>query len=61
LQVWFVAALGNSAFSSGITGPGMPLVSKLVLMALMGLGRLEILPLLAGIGLLVSAHEIRRK
>jgi trk system potassium uptake protein TrkH len=56
-----VAALGNSAFSSGITGPGMPLVSKLVLMALMGLGRLEILPLLAGIGLLVSAHEIRRK
>ncbi|MDO8624928.1 MAG: potassium transporter TrkG [Candidatus Diapherotrites archaeon] len=55
-----VAALGNSAFSSGITNATMPLVSKMALMLLMWIGRLEILPLLAGFGLLLSMHEIRK-
>lgn len=49
-----VSSQTNSAFSTGIVNPFMPLATKATLMILMVLGRLEIIPLFAGLGLLFS-------
>ncbi len=43
------SALGNVGLSTGLTGASMPAAAKLVLIALMSLGRLEILPYLLAV------------
>ena len=56
--VWFEAAsaLGTTGLSAGVTGPDLPAPAKLVLIALMWLGRLEILAAVALAGRLLRAR-----
>ncbi|MBS3061476.1 MAG: TrkH family potassium uptake protein [Candidatus Diapherotrites archaeon] len=56
-----VSAQGNVGLSSGITHAAMPLFSKIVLVLLMWIGRLEIIPLFAGVGVLVWAATNRKE
>jgi trk system potassium uptake protein TrkH len=48
------SAQSNAGVSTGITNPGMPLLSKIVLIFNMWVGRLEIIPLLVIIGFAMS-------
>ncbi len=54
-----VSAQSNAAFSSGLTSASLPVASKLVLSVLMWIGRLEIIPLFAAVGLLSLIHRQR--
>ncbi len=51
------SALGNVGLSTGVATGGAPLAAKLVFIALMSLGRLEILPYLMAIG--VAAYQAK--
>ncbi len=48
------SAQSNAGISTGITVPGMPIVVEVMLIINMFVGRLEIIPILASIGLILS-------
>jgi len=48
------SAQGNAGLTAGVTNAAMPFASKIMLIINMWIGRLEIIPILAGIGFLLS-------
>ena len=52
------SAQGNVGLSSGITGPGMPAVTKLMFLFNMWIGRLEIIPVLVLLRSLFVSREV---
>lgn len=52
------SAQGNVGLSSGITGPGMPTVSKVMFLFNMWIGRLEIIPVLVLLRSLLVSMEV---
>jgi len=52
-----VSAQSNSGISTGITHAGMPFAGKVMLILNMWIGRLEIIPILAGVGFLLSLRR----
>ena len=53
------SAQANAGISSGITYKGMPLTTEISLILLMWLGRLDIIPLFVGFGLLFSGRKAK--
>jgi trk system potassium uptake protein TrkH len=52
-----ISAQGNVGVSIGIIQPDMPLVSKIMLIINMWVGRLEIIPILGLIGMLLQRKK----
>ncbi|GAD52382.1 potassium uptake protein TrkH [Halarchaeum acidiphilum MH1-52-1] len=52
------SAQGNVGLSTGITGPGMPTLDKVVFLFNMWIGRLEIIPVLVLLRALVTGFEV---
>lgn len=52
-----VSAQSNAGVSTGITHSGMPILSEIMLIINMLVGRLEIIPVLAAIGFMLSLRE----
>lgn len=55
------SAQANAGISSGITYKGMPLPSEISLILLMWLGRLDIIPLFVGLGIVFSGRGAKPK
>ncbi|MFH1587430.1 MAG: TrkH family potassium uptake protein [Candidatus Diapherotrites archaeon] len=49
-----VSAQSNVGIGTGITGPAMPLAAKIMLILNMWIGRLEIIPIMAAVGFMLS-------
>jgi len=54
-----VSAQSNAGISTGITSQGMPLPVQVMLIINMWIGRLEIIPILSGIGFILSIRRSR--